>query len=186
MWNFAGRENGEQGTEPWNPRSGHWITGFDFIDSARLFNMEKMPETMRTNQARNKYYMIPLILGIVGLLYQIKRQKRDFTALLMLFLFTGLGIIFYSNQPPNEPRERDYVLVGSFFTFCIWIGLAVPSIYEALKKRITSPGLLVPVLATAIVLAAPAIMAFENFDPKVLVLILTGDKSFLPFLRIYS
>lgn len=164
MWNFAGRENGEQGTEPWNPRSGHWISGFDFIDSARLFNMEKMPETMRTNQTRNKYYLIPLVLGIVGLLYQFKRQKRDFTALLMLFLFTGLGIIFYSNQPPNEPRERDYVLVGSFFTFCIWIGLAVPSIYEALKKRITSSGLLVPALATAIVLAAPAIMAFENFD----------------------
>lgn len=164
MWNFSGRENGEQGTEPWNPRSGHWITGFDFIDSARLFNMEKMPETMRTNQARNKYYMIPLVLGIIGVLYQFKRRKKDFTALLMLFLFTGLGIIFYSNQPPNEPRERDYVLVGSFFTFCIWIGLAVPSIYEALKKRLTSAGLLVPALSTAIVLVAPAIMAFENFD----------------------
>ena len=164
MWNFSGRENGEQGTEPWNPRSGHWITGFDFIDSARLFNMEKMPETMRTNQARNKYYMIPLVLGIIGVLYQFKRRKKDFTALLMLFLFTGLGIIFYSNQPPNEPRERDYVLVGSFFTFCIWIGLAVPSIYEALKKRLTTAGVLVPALSTAIVLIAPAIMAFENFD----------------------
>src|SRR5688500_8621239 len=164
MWNFAGRENGEQGTEPWNPRSGHWITGFDFIDSARLFNMEKLPESMATNQARNKYYLIPLALGIVGLLYQFNRQKRDFTALLMLFLFTGLGIIFYSNQPPNEPRERDYVLVGSFFTFCIWIGLAVPSIYEAIKKRITSNGIAVPALATCIVLLAPAIMAFQNFD----------------------
>ena len=164
LWNFSGRLNGEQGTEPWNPRSGHWITGFNFIDSARLYNMEKMPESMRDNQATNKYFMIPLILGIIGLIYQFNRQKRDFTALLMLFLFTGLGIIFYSNQPPNEPRERDYVLVGSFFTFCIWIGLAVPAIYEALKKRMTKPGLLVPVLSTAIVLVAPAIMAFENFD----------------------
>src|SRR5687768_15391976 len=164
MWNFSGRENGEQGTEPWNPRSGHWITGFDFIDSARLFNMEKMPESMKNHQARNKYYMIPLVLGIVGLLFQFKRQKRDFTALLMLFLFSGLGIIFYSNQPPSEPRERDYVLVGSFFTFCIWIGLAVPSIYEALKKRIAAQGMLVPAIATAIVLTAPAIMAFQNFD----------------------
>lgn len=164
MWNFAGRENGEQGTEPWNPRSGHWITGFDFIDSARLFNMEKMPDSMRDNQARNKYYMIPLVLGIIGLLYQYKRQRRDFTALLMLFLFTGLGIIFYSNQPPNEPRERDYVLVGSFFTFCIWLGLAVPAIYEFLKKRMTRESLLVPAISTAVVLIAPALMAFENFD----------------------
>lgn len=164
LWNFAGRENGEQGNEPWNPRSGHWITGFDFIDSARLFNMDKMPESMRTNQARNKYFLIPLIMGIIGLIFQFNRQKRDFTALLMLFLFTGLGIIFYSNQPPNEPRERDYVLVGSFFTFCIWIGLAVPSIYSAIKKRWTTSGAMVPALATAIVLAAPAIMAFQNFD----------------------
>ena len=164
MWNFAGRENGEQGNEPWNPKSGHWISGFNFLDSARLFNMDKMPESMRDNQARNKYYFLPLIFGIVGLIYQFGRQKRDFTALLFLFLFTGLGIILYSNQPPNEPRERDYVLVGSFFTFCIWIGLAVPSIYAAIKKRMSGGGLAVPALATALVLSAPLIMAFENFD----------------------
>lgn len=164
MWNFSGRENGEQGTEPWNPKSGHWITGFDFIDSARLFNMDKMPESMRDNQARNRYFMLPLIFGIIGLIYQFGKQKRDFAALLVLFFFTGLGIIFYSNQPPNEPRERDYVLVGSFFTFCIWIGLAVPSIYSAIKKRMTSGGLAVPALATALVLSAPLIMGFQNFD----------------------
>lgn len=164
MWNFVGRENGEQGTEPWNPKSGHWISGINFLDSARLFNMEKLPETMKNNQARNRYYFLPLIMGIIGLVYQFNRQKRDFTALLMLFLFTGLGIIFYSNQPPNEPRERDYVLVGSFFTFCIWIGLAVPSIYTAIKQRLTTGGMLVPALSTAIVLVAPVIMGFVNFD----------------------
>ncbi|MEO5907185.1 MAG: DUF2723 domain-containing protein, partial [Saprospiraceae bacterium] len=103
MWNFAGRENGEQGNEPWNPKNGHWISGFNFLDSARLFNMEKMPETMKNNQTRNRYYMIPLIMGIIGLFYQYKRQKRDFTALIVLFFFTGIGIILYSNQPPNEP-----------------------------------------------------------------------------------
>ncbi len=164
MWNFAGRENGEQGTEPWNPKSGHWISGFNFLDSARLFNMDKMPESMRDNQTRNRYYFLPLIFGIFGLLYQYKRRKRDFTALLMLFFFTGLGIIFYSNQPPNEPRERDYVLVGSFFTFCIWIGLGVPALYEMLKTRLASLGSATPYLATALVLSAPAIMAFQNFD----------------------
>jgi hypothetical protein len=164
MWNFVGRENGEQGTEPWNPKNGHWISGFNFLDSARLFNMDKMPESMKDNQARNRYYFIPLILGIIGLSYQFNKQKRDFTALLMLFLFTGLGIIIYSNQPPNEPRERDYVLVGSFFTFCIWVGLAVPSIYNAIKSRWNKPGPLVPILTTALALTAPAIMLQQNFD----------------------
>jgi len=164
MWNFVGRENGEQGNEPWNPKNGHWISGINFIDSARLFNMDHMPESMAKNQARNRYYFIPLIFGLIGLLYQFKKQKRDFTALLMLFFFTGLGIIFYSNQPPNEPRERDYVLVGSFFTFCIWIGLAVPSIYGAIKSRLSKSGLIVPILTTALALSAPAIMLTQNFD----------------------
>ncbi len=164
MWNFVGRENGEQGTEPWNPKSGHWISGFNFLDSARLFNMAKLPEEMRDNQARNRYYFLPLIFGIIGLIYQFGRRRRDFASLLILFLFTGLGIVFYSNQPPNEPRERDYVLVGSFFTFCIWIGLAVPSIYETLKSKLASIGSATPYLASALVLTAPAIMAFQNFD----------------------
>ena len=164
MWNFVGRENGEQGTEPWNPKSGHWMSGIKAIDSARLFNMDKMPESMKDNQARNKYYFLPLIFGLCGLFYQMGKRKRDFTALLVLFLFTGLGIIFYSNQPPNEPRERDYVLVGSFFTFCIWIGLGVPALYEMIKARFSSLGAATPILASAIVLTAPAVMGFQNFD----------------------
>lgn len=164
MWNFVGRENGEQGTEPWNPKSGHWMSGIKAIDSARLFNMDKMPESMKDNQARNKYFFLPLIFGLFGLFYQMGKRKRDFTALLVLFLFTGLGIIFYSNQPPNEPRERDYVLVGSFFTFCIWIGLGVPALYEMIKSRFSSLGAATPILASALVLTAPAVMGFQNFD----------------------
>src|SRR5690606_12867459 len=138
MWNFVGRENGEQGFEPWNPKSGHWISGFKTLDSARLFNMDKMPETMRNHQARNTYFFLPLIFGLLGLIYQFNRRKRDFAALLLLFFFPGIGIIIYSNQPPNEPRERDYVLVGSFFTFCIWIGLGVPALYSFLKAKLPS------------------------------------------------
>lgn len=164
MWNFVGRENGEQGTEPWNPKSGHWASGIKFLDSARLFNMDKMPDSMKNNQARNKYYFLPLIFGLFGLFYQLGRRRRDFTALLVLFLFTGLGIIFYSNQPPNEPRERDYVLVGSFFTFCIWIGLGVPALYDMIKTRFSSLGGATPILASALVLTAPAVMGFQNFD----------------------
>jgi hypothetical protein len=164
MWNFVGRENGEQGTEPWNPKSGHWISGIDALDSARLFNMDKLPASMRDNQARNRYYFLPLLFGLIGIVFQFGRRKRDFTALLMLFLFTGLGIIFYSNQPPNEPRERDYVLVGSFLTFCIWIGLGVPAIYEMIKSKIPSLKSVAPYVATALALSAPAIMVFQNFD----------------------
>jgi len=164
MWNFVGRENGEQGTEPWNPRNGHWLSGVKFVDSARLYNQDQLPATIQDNQARNKYYFLPLIFGIIGLLYQLKQRRRDFFALLVLFLFTGLGIIFYSNQPPNEPRERDYVLVGSFFTFCIWIGLAVPAIYGYLKEKVASLSGAAPVLASALVLSAPVIMGFQNFD----------------------
>jgi hypothetical protein len=164
MWNFVGRENGEQGTEPWNPKSGHWISGFNFLDSARLFNMDKLPPDMRDNQARNRYYFLPLIFGLIGLLYQYGRRKRDFTALLILFLFTGLGIIIYSNQPPSEPRERDYVLVGSFFTFCIWIGLGVPAIYEWLKSKVNAMKTAAPYAASALVLSAPIIMGYQNFD----------------------
>lgn len=164
MWNFVGRENGEQGMEPWNPRNGHWLSGINFIDSARLYNQDKLPATIKDNQARNKYYFLPLIFGMLGLLYQLNRRRRDFFALMVLFLFTGLGIIFYSNQPPNEPRERDYVLVGSFFTFCIWIGLAVPAVYEVLKERIAALGRVTPWVACVAVLSAPGIMAFQNFD----------------------
>src|SRR5690606_34623609 len=102
MWNFVGRENGEQGTEPWNPRNGHWLSGIKAVDSARLYNQDQLPATIKDNQARNKYYFLPLIFGIIGLLYQLNNRRRDFFALMVLFLFTGLGIIFYSNQPPNE------------------------------------------------------------------------------------
>ncbi|MEO6131096.1 MAG: DUF2723 domain-containing protein, partial [Saprospiraceae bacterium] len=164
MWNFVGRENGEQGNEPWNPKNGHWISGIKFLDSARLYNMSHLPASMANDQARNCYFFLPLIFGLIGLFYQFGRQKRDFTALLVLFLFTGLGIVVYSNEPPNEPRERDYVLVGSFITFCIWIGLSIPSIYGALKSRFSISGNLLPLLATALALTAPAIMLMQNFD----------------------
>lgn len=164
MWNFVGRENGEQGFEPWNPKSGHWISGFKTLDSARLFNMDKMPETMRNHQARNTYFFLPLIFGLLGLIYQFNRRKRDFAALLLLFFFTGIGIIIYSNQPPNEPRERDYVLVGSFFTFCIWIGLGVPALYSFLKAKLPSLKTATPILASAVVFTAPLIMLTQNFD----------------------
>lgn len=164
MWNFVGRQNGEQGFEPWNPKSGHWFSGIKPIDSARLYNQDQLPETIRTNQARNNYYFLPWIFGLLGFFFHFRKRKRDVTALVVLFLFTGLGIIFYSNQPPREPRERDYVLVGSIFTFCIWIGLAVPAIYQIIKEKTKLKGILPPLIAGALVIIAPLLMGFQNFD----------------------
>ena len=134
MWNFVGRQNGEQGLYAWDPTSGNWISGIDFLDRNRIGSVKDMPDFMRNNPARNTYYFVPLLLGLIGLFFHYQRRPRDFAALLVLFLITGVGIIVYSNQPPNEPRERDYVLVGSIFSFAIWIGLAVAAIFDRLSE----------------------------------------------------
>ncbi len=164
MWNFSGRQNGAQGYMPWNLKNGHWLTGIKFIDEARLYNMDQLTDTMKKHKAYNKYFMLPFIFGLLGLFFHFKRRKKDFIALFLLFLITGLGLIMYSNQPPNEPRERDYVLVGSFFTFCIWIGMGVLMVAELLREKVRFNSPLVPYIAGALVLTAPVIMGFQNFD----------------------
>ena len=164
MWNFTGRQNGDQGMYSWDKSKGHWESGVKFIDEMRLYNMDERPETMKNHMANNNYYFLPLIFGLIGLFFHAKYRTWEFSGLFVLFLITGLGIIFYTNQPPNEPRERDYVLVGSFFTFCMWIGMAVPAIYSMVKERFSFKG--IPAIAGvgAVVLLAPIIMGFENFD----------------------
>ena len=168
MWNFTGRQNGEQGFYTQNDqRSGNWISGINAIDGARLYNMKKLPDTMRTNEARNRYFFLPLIFGFLGFFWHLRKRPKDWVGLFVLFLFTGLGIIFYSNQPPNEPRERDYVLVGSFFTFCMWMGLSIPAIYEFVRQKVSSiPSKGVIGGAFALVLIAPLLMGFQNFDDQ--------------------
>ncbi|TNE57600.1 MAG: DUF2723 domain-containing protein [Bacteroidetes bacterium] len=164
MWNFAGRQNGEQGYYSWDPSSGNWITGIKFIDEARVGNQDQMPEFLRNDQARNTYFLIPFILGLIGLFFHYQRRPRDFAALMALFIITGIGIIVYSNQPPNEPRERDYVLVGSFFTFAIWIGLSIPALFELLSDRLKLPGVAAGSVATLLALSAPLLMVTQNWD----------------------
>ena len=161
MWNFSGRQNGDQGYYSWDPSSGNWITGFDFIDEARLGNLKELPTAEKNNMAKNKYYMIPFLLGLLGMYFHYRRRPRDFAALFAMFIITGIGIIVYSNQPPNEPRERDYVLAGSFFTYCIWIGLGMVAIYEFLLKYLK--GAAMPA-AIAIGLVAPLLMVTQNWD----------------------
>ncbi len=162
MWNFVGKQNAEQGFFPWDIRSGHWESGVKGVDESKLYSMDKLPDTMKNDMANNHYFFLPLLFGLLGMYFHARNRTKDFATLFVLFIITGIGIIIYSNQPPNEPRERDYVLVGSFMTFCVWIGMAVLALYQFLSNKIGN----VPtaLLAGATILSAPAIMAFQNFD----------------------
>ncbi len=163
MWNFVGRQNGDQGFYPQDVTRGHWMSGIKAIDEARLYNQDELPRYIKEHQGRNKYYFLPLIFGLIGLIFHFMSRKNEATAVLALFLMTGLAIIVYSNQPPNEPRERDYVLAGSMLTFCIWIGMGVVGIYKLLSDK-GVPALIAAVLGTGLVLTAPVIMANQNWD----------------------
>lgn len=164
MWNFAGRQNGDQGFYPWDKKDGNWLSGVKPVDEARLYNQDQLTDAMKNDKARNKYYFLPFILGLIGMFFHARKDRNDFLGILAIFVITGIGIIIYSNQPPNEPRERDYVLVGSFFTFCIWIGMSVVQIFELVRDRGLLKGKAAAIAITALVLTAPAIMAVENFD----------------------
>jgi len=160
MWNFVGRQNDIQGNLDNN---GNWLSGIDAIDEMRLGSQQNLPTEVLENKGRNKYYFLPLILGIIGLLFHIKRDQNNFYILLLFFAFTGLAIIFYTNPKPFEPRERDYAVVGSFYVFAMWIGFGVLAIWNALREKLKTPAL--PVLITLVcLLAVPALMARENWD----------------------
>ena len=160
MWNFAGRQNDIQGNG--EPTKGNWISGIDFIDSARLGPQESLPDSLKNNKARNTYFFLPLILGLLGLYYQLTRTKRDFTIVALLFFFTGLAIVLYLNQTPYQPRERDYAYAGSFYAFAIWVGLGVVALYEWLSKI---PGTARAVAITGVCLVlVPGVMAKENWN----------------------
>lgn len=161
MWNFAGRQNDIQGHG--NVLNGNWISGISFIDNVRLGDQEKLPEHIKNNPARNSYYLIPLILGIIGLVYQYRKDKKDFWVVLLLFFFMGVAIVMYLNQTPHQPRERDYAYAGSFYAFSVWIGLGIPAVYELLSQKL--PGKMSAGVALVLGLVfVPLLMARENRD----------------------
>ncbi len=165
MWNFAGKQNGKQGFYDKDKGTGNWLSGIKFFDEARLYNMDYLPDAMKMNKAYNKYFCIPLILGLIGIFFHYKEDKRTFLTLLGLFVITGLGLVIYTNEPPNEPRERDYVFVGSFFTYAIWIGLALLAMYKMFKERFKQNSPLAPLgVAAVLALSAPILMANQNMD----------------------
>jgi hypothetical protein len=161
MWNFVGRQNDEQGNL--DIHNGNWLSGINFIDEARLGPQTDLPSDVENNKGRNKYYFFPLILGIVGLIFQLKKDQNNFYTLFLFFAFTGLAIIFYTNPKPFEPRERDYAIVGSFYIFAIWIGFGVYALYEYLKKY-ANPKTVALAITLISLVAVPALMASENWD----------------------
>ena len=132
MWNFVGRQNDIQGRL--DIHNGNWLSGISFIDSQFLGPQSNLPDDIKNNKGRNTYYFLPLIFGIIGLIFHLKKDNKNFYTLLLFFVFTGLAIIFYTNPKPFEPRERDYAIVGSFYIFAIWIGFGVLAIYEFVKE----------------------------------------------------
>ena len=163
MWNFSGRQNDIQGHGELD--HGNWITGFDFIDNAMLCDQSQMPDSLKDNKGHNRYFMLPLLLGILGIVWQLtkgKKGKRGFWVTFTLFFMTGIAIVMYLNQTPYQPRERDYAYAGSFYAFCIWIGLGIIMLYDGLKRIM--PEWLSATIATLLGLCVPALMAEQNWD----------------------
>jgi len=161
MWNFAGRQNDIQGHG--DIVNGNWISGINALDSARLGDQSTLPDSLKNNKGRNAYYLLPLLLGLVGALYHYRQHQRDFWVVMLLFIMTGLAIVVYLNQYPHQPRERDYAYAGSFYAFTIWIGLGVAALCDILKQRIPETATAVGVTVISLVLV-PGIMASENWD----------------------
>jgi len=167
MWNFSGRQNDILSYG--DITKGNWLTGFKAFDNARLGNQEMLPKELRENKGHNVYYMLPLILGIMGIVWQLGKKNgggQNFSVTFLLFFLTGLAIVLYLNQTPYQPRERDYAYAGSFYAFCIWIGMAVVGLYEWLTKKMKSEGAkaAVAALVTVVCLLVPAQMASQNWD----------------------
>jgi hypothetical protein len=160
MWNFAGRQNDLQGLG--NPRDGNWISGIPFIDNWRLGDQSKMPDTLQRNKAHAPLFMLPLILGILGLFFQYKKDRKNAAVVFLLYFCTGIAIILYLNQAGPQPRERDYSYVGSFYAFSIWIGLGVLFLYDLISRRakIKQAGL---ISVLACLLAVPALMIGQEW-----------------------
>ena len=161
MWNFAGKQNDEQGNL--DPFDGNWISGISWLDSFRLGPQKNLYDDAKNNKGRNTYYMLPLFLGVLGALFLYQQDKKRFWVLLVFFLFTGLALKVYLNERVFEPRERDYALVGSFYVFAMCIGIGVVAFAESIKKYV-SLRVAAPLSIILCLLAVPVLMGSQNWD----------------------
>ena len=160
MWNFVGRQNDIQGHG--ELEYGNWLSGIKFIDEARLGKQTDLPKSM-SNSGRTTFFFLPLILGLIGLFYHIKKDIKDSWVVFLLFFMTGLAIVIYLNQTPFQPRERDYAYAGSFYAFCIWIGIGVMGVMELLQKIIKNK-MAVAIVAFVLCLSVPTVMAASGWE----------------------
>ena len=161
MWNFAGRQNDIHRPVPGDPLRGNWESGIGFIDRIRLGDQSDAPSHLKDNKAKNHYFMLPLLLGLIGLFFQYSRDRRGAWLTFLMFFMTGIAIVLYINQSPYQVRERDYAYAGSFYFFSLWIGLAVTAVHEFISR----PDRKIPAMLTSLpMLAVPALMAVENWD----------------------
>jgi len=168
MWNFAGRQNDIQGHG--ELEHGNWLTGFSFIDNARLGDQSKLPQELRENKGHNVFYCLPLLLGLIGLFWQSLRKGQigiqQFWVVFFLFFMTGLAIVVYLNQTPMQPRERDYAYAGSFYAFAIWCGMGVAAIWDLIKGKVKSEKFATALAAVVsiVCLLVPIQMASQTWD----------------------
>ena len=169
MWNFAGRQNNIQGLGYNEDGSrdifhGNWISGIKFLDEWRLGPQDELPDYLATNHGRNRFFMLPLLLGLVGLWFQYKNDRRNCFIVFLLFFMTGLAIVTYLNEPSTEPRERDYAYAGSFYAYAVWIGLGVIALAQYLMKLIKKQHVAAALGVALVCLSVPGVMAAEGWD----------------------
>ena len=166
LWNFAGRQNDIQGHG--EPEHGNWLTGFSFIDNARLGNQDMLPDDLKNNKGHNVFYCLPLLIGLLGLLWQSvscgQKGVKQFWVVFFLFFMTGLAIVIYLNQTPMQPRERDYAYAGSFYAFAIWCGMGVAALWSYLDKLLKRQSALTAAIISVAALAIPVQMASQTWD----------------------
>ena len=165
MWNFVGRQNQIHAPNPGDIFHGNWESGVKFIDDFRLGDQSDAPEALAGDKGKNHYYFLPLLLGLLGLFFQFDKDKRGCWLNFLMFFMTGIAIVIYLNQPPYQVRERDYAYAGSFYFFCVWIGMAVAAIYGLVEKVLNGKGTApVAALVSVACLCVPVLMAAQNWD----------------------
>lgn len=163
LWNFVGRQSDIQPTRS-TITDGNWLSGIRWIDEMYLGPQDDLPREVAENKGRNTYYFLPFILGLIGLIYQLNRDQRNFSIVMWLFVMTGVALVVYFNSSPSEPRERDYVYAGSFYAFSIWIGMGVLALRDLIAWITRRDNTAVAAAATVVAMGVPAILAAQNWD----------------------